>query len=377
MKRGNGHIHFQTPMHSLRITAVSTLFLALLFSCSNPGKQPYTMEDYALVEKIDIHVHLFTEDPAFVALAKEDRFRFLNIAVHSLDEEEMHHRHKTAYAQHDAQPERVAIASSFPMANWDESTWKDDTIRYLDSTFAKGAVAVKVWKDIGMEIKDASGKLVGIDDPKFDPIFAHLTQKDIRLIGHLGEPKNCWLPLEEMTVKNDQNYFRNHPEYHMYLHPDLPSYEDQINARDRMLEKNSDLHFMGAHLASLEWSVDELAKFLDRFPNAVVDTAARMGHLQYQSNIDHDRVRNFLIKYQDRILYGTDLSTDSETAPEDFILRARKEWKEDWAYLNTEETISVAVLDEPVQGLALPKSVAEKIYHLNAKRMFPSSWKTR
>ncbi len=66
----------------------------------------------------------------------------------------------------------------------------------------------------------------------------------------------------------------------MYLHPEFPSYEDQIKARDHMLEKHPDLKFIGAHLGSLEWSADELAKRLDKFPNMVVDMAARISHLQ-------------------------------------------------------------------------------------------------
>ena len=81
-----------------------------------------------------------------------------------------------------------------------------------------------------------------------------------RLMGHL-EPRNCWLPLEEMTVKNDRRYFQNNPQYHMYLHPEMPSYEEQLAARDRMLGKHPNLPFLGAHFGSLEWSVDALARF--------------------------------------------------------------------------------------------------------------------
>ncbi len=53
----------------------------------------------------------------------------------------------------------------------------------------------------------------------------------------------------------------------MFLHPEYPSYEDQINARDNLLKKNPDLKFIACHLASLEWNVDSLASRLDRFPN--------------------------------------------------------------------------------------------------------------
>ena len=69
----------------------------------------------------------------------------------------------------------------------------------------------------------------------------------------------------------------------MYLHPEMPSYEDQINARDNILAEYPGLDFIGAHLGSLEWNVDELARTLDRFPNMKVDMAARIGHLKNQS----------------------------------------------------------------------------------------------
>ena len=94
----------------------------------------------------------------------------------------------------------------------------------------------------------------------------------------------------------------------MFLHPEYPSYEDQINARDHLLELHPDLIFIGCHLGSLEWNVDELAKRLDKFPNMAVDMAARICHLQYQSQRTAIKVRDFCIKYQDRLLYGTDLS---------------------------------------------------------------------
>ena len=94
----------------------------------------------------------------------------------------------------------------------------------------------------------------------------------------------------------------------MFLHPEYPSYEDQINARDHLLELHPDLKFIGCHLGSLEWNVDELAKRLDKFPDLAVDMSARICHLQYQSAKDREKVRDFCIKYQDRLLYGTDLS---------------------------------------------------------------------
>ena len=335
----------------------------------------FSMEDFARIEKIDLHFHMGAADLELLTNANEDRFRFLNIVVDSQGPLMLRQRHKTAFILHQVRPDRVAVASAFSMEGWDEPDWVANTLQHLDETFEKGAVAIKVWKNIGMVHRNQAGKLVMIDDPQFDPIFRHLTDKGIVVIGHLGEPKNCWLPLTEMTVNNDRSYFESNPQYHMHLHPELPSYEDQIAARDRMLDKHPKLRFIGAHLGSLEWSVDRLGQFLDRYPNAMADTAARMGQLQHQSNQDHEKVRDFLIKYQDRIVYGTDHSTSPDLSSGVGYATTRKAWLSHWRYFNTEDLQTVPELNSPVKGLGLPKGVVQKLYQLNAKRMFPKAWK--
>jgi predicted TIM-barrel fold metal-dependent hydrolase len=160
----------------------------------------------------------------------------------------------------------------------------------------------------------------------------------------------------------------------MYLHPEMPSYEDQLAARDHLLEKHPGLRFAGAHLGSLEWSVDELARFLDRFPHVIVETAARIRDLQYQSSQDRDRVRRFFIEYQDRIAYGTDLTVRPDADVEEAIADARRRWRSDWTYFATDGEVEVSQLAEPVRGLQLPRSVVEKLYRRNAARFFGDPW---
>ncbi len=334
----------------------------------------FTMEDYHRIEKIDSHFHIRTVDPAFVELAEADRFKFLNVVVHDNDPVQLEQKHQASFAQKKAHPSQIEVASAFPMRGWDQPDWIQKTIEYLDHTFEQGAVSVKVWKNIGMEFRDQNGNLIMIDHPRFDPIFNHLQKNGIRLMGHLGEPRNCWLPLEEMTVKNDQTYFRRNPKYHMYLHPEMPSYEDQIKARNRMLDKHPDLIFIGAHFGSLEWSVESIGQFLDKYPKAVVDTAARMGQIQYQSNQDIERVRQFFIKYQDRIVYGTDGGVIAPGQAKAAWYQMQRRWMSDWKYFCTEEEQVVPELDLPVKGLKLPSRVILKIYQKNIRRIFPDQW---
>jgi hypothetical protein len=253
-------------------------------------------------------------------------------------------------------PAIVAFAASFSMRGWDDPGWQQRVIHELDAAFAAGAVAVKVWKNIGMDFRDANGRLVMIDDPRFDAVFDFIRRRQRVLIGHQGEPHNCWLPISEMTVNNDKEYFREHPQYHMFLHPELPSYEQQMAARDRMLAKNPGLKFMGAHLASLEWSVDRLATI----SRSLSQRGRRSGraHGPGPISIERDRakVRRFFIRYQDRLLYGTDVEQEPGADPQ--ALRREVHAKSGCAtgaILNTAEIQSVPELDAPVRGLRLPK----------------------
>jgi predicted TIM-barrel fold metal-dependent hydrolase len=342
-------------------------------SARGAGSDP--LAEFAALPKIDVHVHINSSDPALIRQAQADGFRLITINVDYPDFPALAAQRTIATSLVAAYPQTLTWVTAFEMRGWDDADWQQRVLRQLDVDFAAGAVGVKVWKNIGMEFRDRDGRLVMIDDPKFDPIFAHVRERGLVLVGHQGEPRNCWLPLADMTVNNDREYFRDHPQYHMYLHPELPSYEQQMAARDRMLERNPELRFMGAHMASLEWSVDELAKFLDKHPHAVVDLAARMGQVQYQSNRDRRKVRRFFIRYQDRLLYGTDLTQEAGALAADVRKEAHEVWLQDWQYLATDAIQHVPALDEPVRGLALPRGVLRRIYSANAERWFVAAWK--
>src|SRR3984885_2102713 len=348
--------------------------MAFASAWGSAGDGSFTMADFASVDKVDIHVHINTTDTALIDQAAADHFRLLTINVDYPDFPALAEQRRVGHALVAAHPERLAYAAAFSMQGWDEPDWQQKVIQLLDSEFAHGAVAVKVWKNIGMSFRDAKGKLVMIDDPKFDAVFEFIRRRNKVLIGHLGEPRNCWLPIEQMTVNGDKEYFREHPQYYMYKHPEMPTYEEQMAARDRMLDRNPQIKFMGAHMASLEWSVDRLAAFLDRYPHTVVDLAARMGQVQFQSNQDREKVRRFFIRYQDRLLYGTDTAQNAKDKGEELRREAHETWLRDWRYLNTEETFKDPELDAPVHGLGLPRDVVRKIYSANAERWYGNPW---
>jgi predicted TIM-barrel fold metal-dependent hydrolase len=330
------------------------------------------MADFASARKFDAHTHVNSLDSGgLLEQAARDGFELLSINVDypAFNPHEEQYRMALTLQQRD--PQRFHFAATFSMEGWGSPGWSERVGAHLKEAVANGAVAVKVWKNIGMAFRDRNGKLVMLDDPGFDPVWQQIEALGVPLIGHLGEPRNCWLPLEQMTTENDRSYFREHPEYYMYLHPEMPSYEDQIGARDRFLDRApARLRFVGAHLASLEWSVERLARFLDKYPHAVVDMAARMTNLQAQSSENYAAVREFLIRYQDRILYATDLTQGADSPAAEVAKEAATVWRADWKYLATDESQPVEALRRDVRGLALPRQVIDKIYYTNAQAAF-------
>jgi Amidohydrolase len=339
----------------------------LLTACT---QEHYTMQDFPSVKKIDTHIHIQTENLAFADQAKEDNFMLLNVSVDVPDYPHVLEQQRLSLHQIKQNPDRIKYLTAFNLQGWDTTDWASNTIAQLRNSFESGALGIKIWKNIGMVYKDTAGKFIMVDNPKFDPVIQFIIDQNKTVMGHLGEPKNCWLPLEQMTVNNDRNYFKEHPEYHMYLHPEYPSYEDQINARDKFLERHPDMRFVGAHLGSLEYDVDELAKRLDKFPNMAVDMAARIPHLQHQTMLDREKIRNFFMKYQDRLTYGSDSGMSDSTDVAAKKKGLHETWISDWKYFVTDETMTVKDVNGPFRGLKLPRTVIDKIYRENAVKWF-------
>jgi predicted TIM-barrel fold metal-dependent hydrolase len=281
-----------------------------------------------------------------------------------------HHREEVA-PQHTKAREvshessgRVVWCSTFDPEEWESAGFADRTIAWLDQTFKDGAIATKIYKSIGMELKSRSGQYILPDNPVFDPIFTALEARNKTLYTHLAEPDAAWQPLDPASPH--YGYYKANPDWYMYLHPERPSKQAILAARDRLLERHRKLRVIGCHLGSMESNLDDIAERFERYPNFAIDTAGRIPDLMGQPR---NRVRAFLIKYQDRVIYGTDLGFAPEEAPADAIRRWKAEYARDWQFLATKETLRYE--DQPVQGLALPEPVLRKIYLDNALKWVP------
>jgi hypothetical protein len=347
-------------------------FFLIFSAISGCRNSYYSANDFGKVLKVDSHVHIGSDDGVFEDQALKDNFLLITLNVDHSDSSSIRKQFDYAVSSSKLHPGKVFYAPTFlfDTAGWGSEAWSSRIIKQLNSDISQGAVGVKIWKNIGMTVRDRNGKFIMVDDPLMQSVIDFIKSKNLPIAGHLGEPRNCWLPLNEMTVSSDSSYFAENPQYHMYLHPEYPSYEDQMNARDNMLKKNPDLVFIGCHLASFEWNVDSLASRLDRFPNLAVDMSARICHLQYQSSKDRERVRNFCIKYQDRLLYGTDTGYGGSNDQDRFKNDIHETWLNDWSYFTTADEMTSDLFRGKFTGLRLPSEVVRKIYSENAIRLY-------
>jgi len=205
-------------------------------------------------------------------------------------------------------------------------------------------------------VRDRSGRFIQIDDPRLQPIWDFVAARHIPVIEHSADPRDGWRPPD--TTSPNYRYFSTHPDLYPYLHPQMPRWDTVIAARNRWLARNPGLVVIGAHFGSMADDLDSLSGCLDSFPNFNVDVAARLGDIR---RLPISRVRRFFLDYQDRILFGTDNTTQAperELTPaaldqeQKAVESAYAEW---WRYTS--------------RTLDLPPAVLAKFYSGNARRL--------
>ena len=350
------------------------LFLSLIACQPNSKQQPAgeTQADSAnkqVIKRIDIHTHFRHSRDYLPALHKKWNMQSLLVDVAKADSTGISRSWDSYVAHAKSEPDLFYLCSSLIGVGIDEPDFAQRNIERLSQEIKDGARMVKVWKNFGMVTKDASGKFIQIDDTRLQPIWDFLKAQGIPVMAHIGEPLQAWRPLDD--PKNPHyGYYTNHPEYHAYNFPEMPSYETIIAARDNWIEKNPDLKFLIAHFGSMSHDVDMVAERLDKFPNVYAEPAARFGDLAKQ---DSKKVKAFIEKYQDRILFGSDYGNST---PQDGL--SPQELKEEetdldasydrlFRYLSNTDTLEIR--KQKTIGLGLPADILHKVYFQNASNL--------
>jgi hypothetical protein len=233
-----------------------------------------------------VHVHVFKTDPALQSMLEKLNLKLMNILV--MDDtlsyrKELQPQIDDAWKLVRSSKGHVALCTTFDPYKFNDPTFPKEAIQQIERDFKDGAIAVKIWKNIGMEIKDANGKYIMPDDPKFAPIYASIQKHGKTLMSHVAEPNVAWGPPDPSDPS--WPYYKENPQWLVGDKPGFPAKNTILEARDHILEQNPKLRMVGVHLGSMEKDLDGIASRFDRYPNFAIDTAARMECARSLSNI--------------------------------------------------------------------------------------------
>jgi predicted TIM-barrel fold metal-dependent hydrolase len=252
-------------------------------------------------------------------------------------------------------PGRFMVFTQIDWSKIDDPNFSQGMVKQIDDAVSRGARGLKLLKDLGLGVRDKSGKLIAIDDPRLDPIWSECGRLGIPVFIHSGDPEAFFHPIDNTNERYEE--LIEHPDWSFYGH-DYPSLESLLEARNRVFAKHPKTSFISLHMGWPE-NLDWVSKMLDEHPNAMVEFGAREAELGRQPR----RARELFLKYQDRVMFGTDNSLTEELYRNNFrFLETADEYFDYWGAPGQGRF--------EISGLYLPDSVLEKVYHKNAELLF-------
>jgi len=263
---------------------------------------------------------------------------------------------ETLAALDNAHPGRFLTYALINFAGIDEPDWTERELKRLEAGFRAGAKGLKIHKTLGLGHRYKNGRLVAVDDPKIDPLWELCGKYKRPVMIHTADPGAFFTPLDS---KNERwHELNDHPSW-LFHGKDYPPRAELHAQRLRLIARHPNTTFLCAHLANDGEDLATVADWLDDHPNMYVDIDARISELGRQPY----SARRFLIKYQDRILFGTD------TTP------SRDAYRMYFRFLETDDEYFDPAGGHHRQGLwniygvFLPDDVLVKLYNGNAKKV--------
>jgi predicted TIM-barrel fold metal-dependent hydrolase len=232
-----------------------------------------------------------------------------------------------------------------------------------------GAVGVKVLKTLGLYLRDGGpqGKLVAVDDRRFDPLWDACGRLQLPVAIHVGDPEAFFLPIDRFNERYEE--LSAHPDWSFHGR-DFPAFQEILAARDRVFARHPKTTFVALHVGHWAENLAAVGAMLDKFPNVHVEIGARIGELGRQPRT----AARFFDRYQDRILFGTDAIPLGKETPQQVF--GEDLYRIYYRFLETaDEYFDYAPAPVPPQGrwriygLGLPERILRKVYNENAQRV--------
>jgi len=258
-----------------------------------------------------------------------------------------------------AAPDRFRI---FGGVNW--SQWPEQGHRFgewaaarLREQAKRGAQGLKVWKVLGLYVRDQMGARVAVDDARLDPLWATAGELALPVMIHVADPVAFFDPLDQANERWEE--LHAHPDWHFPC-PPFPPFPDIVNGLANLLARHPNTVFIGAHVGCYAENLEWVGQLLNHCPNFYVDIGARIGELGRQPYT----ARRFFLKHADRILFGTDAGPDLDAYR---VYYRFLETDDEYFNYDTGEIPSQGRWH--IYGLYLPHETLEKVYFRNAENV--------
>jgi predicted TIM-barrel fold metal-dependent hydrolase len=256
-------------------------------------------------------------------------------------------------------PERFQIFGGVDWSQWETrgDGFADWAAGRLKVQVDAGAQGLKIWKSFGLHVKDHQGRLVKVDDARLSPIWEMAGELKLPVMVHVADPVAFFDPIDETNERWEE--IGSHPDW-AFTSPPFPPFMEIMNGFFNLVKRHANTTFIGAHVGCYGENLGWVGKMLDECPNYYIDISARLGELGRQPYT----ARKFFVQYQDRSLFGSDMSPDLD------------EYRLYYRFLETDdEYFNYNTSDMPGQGrwhvcgIYLPDDVLEKIYYKNAAKL--------
>lgn len=341
-----------------------------------PPSKPDPFSRPATFPIIDSHVHITPLEESFnTALYIFSRVGIKKFAVKSAGKPgSLRYRMSLKFAE--ILGRRMAFFTNVDWDGVDDPGWGKREANRLEQAVRQGARGIKIFKALGLGVRLNNDKLLRVDDPRLDPIWRRAGKLGAIIAWHVADPVAFFKKPDKNNERWDELKLA---EDWSFYGKDYPSHAELLAARDRVIARHPKTIFLGIHLANYPENLDYVAKVLDRFPNLHVDTSARVPEFGRHPAA---KVRAFFIKYQDRIMFGSDLivtprgmqlgSVSADERPPS-VADAVEFYAAHRRYFET--TRRQIAHPTPIQGrwkvnaINLPPEVLRKLYHDNADKL--------